>query len=209
MVRPAARVGQWHHSRMTAGLSPFDSKRSKIQCTSRSGCNADTPRVGGDAAECAQSPLPASYPSLPWRESGERVRGGAQRQGMGPALRPGLQVLPLVFCLNEAAGLNVARNLHPSAKACQSPFPRLFKNERAHPPFPLRTVRYGTSQGPVKRRGAGPACSPCRGMQRHLCSFQNMPGGPCHPNLEVYLSENTINSSSILLPTAPCGSRAP
>ena len=57
---------------------------------------------------------------------------------MGPALCAGLQVLPLVFCLNEAIGLNAARNLQPTAKPCQSPFPRLFKNEHACPSFPLR-----------------------------------------------------------------------
>lgn len=95
MVRPTARVGQWHHSHMTAGLSPFDSKRNKIQCTSRGGRNADTSRVGGEAAEGARSPMPASCPSFPWREVGERVRGG----GTGPALRPGPQMLPLVFLL--------------------------------------------------------------------------------------------------------------
>lgn len=43
MVQPAARVGQRHHSHMMAGLSPFDSKRSKIQRTSRGGCNARPP----------------------------------------------------------------------------------------------------------------------------------------------------------------------
>lgn len=39
----------------------------------------------------------SSCPSLLRRELGERVDGEA---GTGPALCPGLQVLPLLFCLN-------------------------------------------------------------------------------------------------------------
>lgn len=100
---------------------------------------------------------------------------------MGLALYPRLQVLPLVFCLNEAAGLNVAHNLQPSPKPCQSPFPRLLKNERARPSFPPGTVRPSTSQGPVKCHAAVPACSPRRGMRRHLSSLQNTSGGSLSP----------------------------
>lgn len=36
--------------------------------------------------------------------------------GTGPALCPRLQVLPLLFCLNSAAGLNAAHNVQPTAK---------------------------------------------------------------------------------------------
>lgn len=162
MVRPATQGGQWHHSHMMAGLSPFDGKRSK------------TSPLCGRRGTGMCPVLPAhTLPVPPQRESGERVQGGVGRQGTGLALHPGLQVLPLVFCLNEAAGLNVACNLQPKAKPCQSPFPRLFKNERARPSFPRRTVRYGTSQGPVKCRGARPASPPHRGTHRHSCSLQN------------------------------------
>lgn len=40
-------------------------------------------------------------------------------RGTGPAPHPGLQVLSLVFCLNEAAALNVVHSLQPTADPCQ------------------------------------------------------------------------------------------
>lgn len=57
-------------------------------------------------------------------------------QGTGPALHPGLQVLSLVFCLNEAAALDMVHNLQPTAEPCQSPLPRLLRKECTRPSFP-------------------------------------------------------------------------
>lgn len=94
-------------------------------------------------------PVPACpRPACPSHGAAGARWGG--RQGTGTAPRPGLRALSLVFCSNEAAGQNVARNLQPSAKPCQSPFPRSFTNQCARPPLPPRTVGHiaGASETP-------------------------------------------------------------
>lgn len=85
MVRPAARLGQRHHSHVTAGLSPFDSKRRKIQRTSRGGYNADTLRVGEEAVGRAWSPVPVP-PTEGFGGEGARW-GGEAGHGAGSSLR--------------------------------------------------------------------------------------------------------------------------
>jgi len=195
---PAARVGPWHHSRMTAGLSPFDGKRGKIQRTSRGGCDTDTPRVGAEAAERAQCPPARVLPVPPVGAAGGEGWGGMHGRARGRLCTPGLQVLPLVFCLNAAAGANAARNLQPTAKPCQSPRPRLFKNQRARPSLPPGTVRYGTLQGPEKPCGAASVSPPRRGTRRPPCSLHHTPKGPRPPGPKLCWSGNTTGFSPCL-----------
>lgn len=160
MVRPGGTVASLPHDSWTF---PLDSNRSKIQRPSRSGCNADALPVGAEAADVPGPPcLRLAHAS----HGGSWGRGcDVGWQGTGLALCPGLQVLPPVFCLNEAGGLNVAHSLEPTAKPCCSPFPSLLKTERAHPPFPPGTVRYSTSQRLVSL-GYSNTCAPSKTHQR-------------------------------------------
>lgn len=86
-------------------------QKEQIQCTLGGGCSVGSlvweERRGGQAW------------CFHWESWNDMVFPlGAEwdgEQGTGPAPHPGLQVLSLLFCLNEAAALTVAHNLQPTA----------------------------------------------------------------------------------------------
>lgn len=105
-------------------------------------------------------------------------------QGTGSALHPGLQVLFLLFCLSGSAALNVVHNLQPTAEPPQNRLPRLPRKECARPSFP-----------------PDPRSLSSLGMQRCCAPSRTHQGVPA-PTATL-LSENTIGSLLVLLPTAP------
>lgn len=165
---------------MTDGLFPFDSKKSKIQCTLRGGCSKKSKTQCTLRGGCS---VGTGHWDVPGFSSGSHGMGARWdgEQGTGSALRPSLQVLSLLFCLNGSAALNVVHNLQPTAEPPQSLCPGCPGRNPSFPPHPRSF------------------CS--RGMQRCCAPSRTHQGVPA-PTAPL-LNENTIGSLLVLLPTAP------
>lgn len=174
-------------------------KKSKIQCTLRGGCSKKKrPKFN--------VPWEVAAVWAPWcGRRGRRDRPGAStgshgmgagwdgEQGTGPAPHPGLQVLSLVFCLNEAAALTVVHNLQPTAD------PQVL--------FPGCSGRNVLTHHSHLIPGESP---PRWGMQRCCAPFQSTSGQLCSHNPTLKVKIQSVLSPSffpkpheLTLPTSP------